>query len=206
MRLLLFFIPMVFVSLAGASVVAVAQENATTAEQPAAPTVNERFALAEAYRTGEGAELDLAQAVSIYEELAAGGHARSWFRLGKLYLEMDRNEDAMLAFEESDRNGYSRAAAELAIGHARSRFGSFSDPSRGVSRLADLAAAQGDERVLFELAEAYYSGRGTDRDLEQAFEIYTRLAGVANERALYRLGEFYRRGLLQPRPSSPRPL
>jgi uncharacterized protein len=197
-RLSLFFMSIVLAGLSSASVVAVAQEASSTAEQPAAPTANELYALAEAYRTGEGVERDLAKAVSIYEELAAGGHARSWFRLGKLYLEMDRNEDAMLAFEESDRNGYDRAAAELAIGHARSRFGSFSDPSRGVSRLAELAAAQDDERVLFELAEAYYAGRGTDRDLEQAFEIYTRLADVANERALYRLGEFYRRGLLQP--------
>jgi len=195
---LLIFTTFVLACLLGPSVMAIAQETPSNSEQMEALSPDQLYKLAETYRTGEGVERDLDRAVSIYKELAADGHARSWFRLGKHYLKIGRGADAMRAFEESARQGYDRAAAELAIGHARSRFGSLSDPSLGFSWLVELAAAQEDKRVLFELAEAYYAGRGTDRDLKRAFELYTTLAGVAHNRALYRIGEFYRRGLLGP--------
>ena len=181
----------------GPTMVALAQEATAPAENAESMSAGELYTLAKTYAAGDGVEQDLDRAIAIFEDLAAAGHDRSLFRLARLYLQTERFEDALNAYNQLAEGGDERAIAEMAIGHARGRFGPLSDASKGVPKLEELAASNQDERALFELAEAYYYARGTGRDLRRAFELYSELAQRDNARAHFRLGEFHRRGLLE---------
>lgn len=150
--------------------------------------IRESFLRAEDLWRTEGTPPDYAAAIAIYEDLAERGHARSYFRLGQLYDNVGRPEDAHDAFSSALDLGHTGARLELAKGHAAGLFGQKSRPKFGFEELKDMAEVN-FPKAKFALAEAYRRGQGTLPDISAAREIFTELAEQNDPRALQRIGE-----------------
>lgn len=156
------------------------------------------YYLASMYDNGRGVEKDVAAATEWYLMAAEGGVVDAQHRLGQLYLGgsgVDRDP------VEAER--WFRAAAEQGHARAMSDVGSLlvqldSDRTAEALNWYEKAFEAGDDLAAFHLAEAYRWGRGVEKDITHAIELYRRVSESSlpwhRSFSLFQLAQLYRMG------------
>ena len=126
-----------------------------------------QYLLAEMYYYGQGMPIDEAKAVEWYIRSAENGCPNAQYQLGYLY----ENGIEVVADTNTANKWYKKAL-------------------EGYSN----AAAKGDVKSLYELAEMYYVGAGVESDYKKAFDLYHTAAEKGYADAKYKLGEIYKYG------------
>ncbi|CAM6095755.1 unnamed protein product [Calypogeia fissa] len=163
------------------------------------------YQLAKMQQKGIGLRKDEATAVKLYKMVAEKG---PWGSLLKWALEAYINRDiglALLLYSRAAELGYEVAQSNAAwildkyysedvcIGSS----GICTDKERH-QRAHDLwrhASEQGNQHAALLIGDAYYYGRGTEKDLERAAEAYHRARVQQNAQAMFNLGYMHEHGL-----------
>ncbi|KAL2607406.1 hypothetical protein R1flu_025979 [Riccia fluitans] len=163
------------------------------------------YQLAKMYQKGIGAKMDPAFAVELYKIVAERG---PWGSLLKWALECYVNRDigkALLFYSRAAELGYEVAQSNAAwildkyynedvcIG----AHGICTDAERHqrAHALWRYASEQGNQHAALLIGDAYYYGRGTEKDLERAAEAYNRARLQQNAQAMFNLGYMHEHGV-----------
>lgn len=154
------------------------------------------FVRANALFLGDGVTKDMPQAVRLYRQAAAKGHAKSMNSLGLLYFDgrgmpKDRREAAR----------YFRMAAEAGLPRAQFNYARCLELGDGVDKdtaaaiaLYRKAAEQGHASAQFNLAQLYARGEKAKKQPDEAIRWWTAAAEQDHAKALLVLGRMYGRG------------
>ena len=151
-------------------------------------------ALASCYAQGRGIKKDLSKSFLWYEKAAAQGNARAQWNLGELYavgvpgVQPDAKQ-AMLMCKRAANAGFAPAQATLGTLFAKT-----GKQSRAVEWWT-LAAEQGDFEAQFNLASAYISGQGVEKNEAKAFDLLMTSAKMGGAAAQARIGLAYATGV-----------
>ena len=118
--------------------------------------------------------------------------ARFHSQLGRAYLALRRNAEALRAFERAAEMGHRRAAAVIGGFHLVGMLVP-QDPDRARA-LYHHAAEAGDITAAQGLGQMYYEGRGVERDLVRARELFEKGVHVGSTAAMNSLGRMYSLG------------
>ena len=149
--------------------------------------------LADCYVEGLGVGQDRAKAFYWYEMAAEQGHPRAQWNLGELYavglpgVAQDPKQAALLC----------KRAAKAGFAPAQATMGTLMAKAKKHARAVEwwtLAAEQGDLEAMFNLAYAYRSGLGVDKDAARAFALLMEAANSGLAAAQGRLGLDYAQG------------
>ncbi|XP_074310777.1 ERAD-associated E3 ubiquitin-protein ligase component HRD3A [Silene latifolia] len=162
------------------------------------------YQLAKMFHTGVGLNKNLETATALYKLVAERGPWNSLSRWAlEAYLKGDVGK-ALLLYSRMADMGY-----EVAQSNAAWILDKVDEPSLclGASGLCTdterhqrahslwwLASEQGNEHAALLIGDAYYYGRGTDRDYERAAEAYKHAKSQANAQALFNLGYMHEHG------------
>jgi TPR repeat protein len=118
--------------------------------------------------------------------------ARFHSQLGRAYLALRRNADALRAFEQAASLGHRRASAVLGGFYLLGTLVP-QDPARARS-LYQQAADMGDVAAAKALGQMYYDGRGVTQDFARARELFEKGAHVGYTESMNSLGRLYSLG------------
>ncbi|XP_057545725.1 ERAD-associated E3 ubiquitin-protein ligase component HRD3A-like [Amaranthus tricolor] len=162
------------------------------------------YQLAKMFHTGVGLKKSLETATALYKLVAERGPWNSLSRWAlEAYLKGDVGK-ALLLYSRMAELGY-----EVAESNAAWILDKFGERSMciGASGLCTdterhqrahslwwQASEQGNEHAALLIGDAYYYGRGTDRDYERAAEAYMHAKSQANAQAIFNLGYMHEHG------------
>ncbi|KAL9240216.1 hypothetical protein vseg_014461 [Gypsophila vaccaria] len=162
------------------------------------------YQLAKMFHTGVGLKKNLETATALYKLVAERGPWNSLSRWAlEAYLKGDIGK-ALLLYSRMAELGYEVAQSNAAwilekLGEQSQCLGASglcSDIERH-QRAHSLwwqASEQGNEHAALLIGDAYYYGRGTEKDYERAAEAYKHARSQANAQALFNLGYMHEHG------------
>lgn len=151
-------------------------------------------ALGNAYRLGQGCEVDEVEAVTWYDKAAQAGDVQGQFSLAVMY-------DQGLGVRPNDKEAlrWYLAAAKAGDAPAQFNLGNMIRAGRGCPRDPKVAAQwykkaadQGDAAALFNLGTLHEAGEGVPADLGRAQEFYRRAAAMGLAEAQFNLANMLR--------------
>ena len=137
-----------------------------------------QYKLALAYENGDGMEKDPSEAVQWFRKAAEQGHAESQYRTG-------------LFCADNGVQDLSEAATWLRKAVAQGHVG-----ASKILKIVEmkLSAQAGNADAQYELAQAYETGNGLEKDPSEAFKWYLKAAEQGHPAAQYQLGVCYDSG------------
>ncbi|KAM7279396.1 hypothetical protein ACFE04_006530 [Oxalis oulophora] len=163
------------------------------------------YQLAKMFHNGVGFKKNLPMATALYKLVAERG---PWSSLSRWALESYLKGDigrAFLLYSRMAELGYEVAQSNAAwildkygersmcIGEAG--FCMNSERHQRAHSLWWQASEQGNEHAALLIGDAYYYGRGTERDFERAAEAYKHARSQSNAQAMFNLGYMHEHGL-----------
>ncbi|KAJ6977025.1 ERAD-associated E3 ubiquitin-protein ligase component HRD3A [Populus alba] len=162
------------------------------------------YQLAKMFHMGVGLKKNLPMATALYKLVAERG---PWNSLSRWALESYLKGDvgkAFLLYSRMAELGYeiaqSNAAwildkyAEGSMCMGESGFCTESERHQRAHSLWWQASEQGNEHAALLIGDAYYYGRGTERDYERAAEAYMHAKSQSNAQAMFNLGYMHEHG------------
>lgn len=162
------------------------------------------YQLAKMFHTGVGLKRNLQMATALYKLVAERG---PWSSLSRWALEAYLKGDvgkALLLYSRMAELGYEVAQSNAAW--ILDKFGERSmcigasglcvdtERHQRAHSLWWQASEQGNEHAALLIGDAYYYGRGTDRDYERAAEAYMHAKSQSNPQAIFNLGYMHEHG------------
>lgn len=162
---------------------------------------NAMLTLGTMYERGIGAGRNFTNALNWYAKAAAAGLAEGYYNVGVCYeigmgsaVDMSR---AFANFEKSAELGLNQGLYKLA-GFYFNGVATDKNEPWGVELLGRAAAA-GHSQALNDLGAIAFEGtHGQAKDIDKAFDCFTRAAEMGNGEAMKNLAVFYRDGLGRP--------
>ncbi|ERM95837.1 ERAD-associated E3 ubiquitin-protein ligase component HRD3A [Amborella trichopoda] len=162
------------------------------------------YQLAKMFQKGIGFKKDLALAATLYKIVAERG---PWGSLSRWALEAYLKGEigkALLLYLRMAELGYEVAQSnaawildkygERSLCIGESGFCTAAERHQRAHSLWWHASEQGNEHAALLIGDAYYYGRGTERDFERAAEAYTHAHSQSNAQAMFNLGYMYEHG------------
>lgn len=162
------------------------------------------YQLAKMFHYGVGLKRNLQMATALYKLVAERGPWNSLSRWAlEAYLKGDVGK-ALLLYSRMAEMGYEVAQSNAAW--ILDKFGERSmcigasglcidtERHQRAHSLWWQASEQGNEHAALLIGDAYYYGRGTDRDYERAAEAYMHAKSQANAQAIFNLGYMHEHG------------
>ncbi|KAL3748991.1 hypothetical protein ACJRO7_010129 [Eucalyptus globulus] len=162
------------------------------------------YQLAKMFHTGIGLKKNLATATALYKLVAERG---PWGSLSRWALESYLKGDvgkAFLLYSRMAELGYEVAQSnaawildkfgERSMCMGEAGFCTDAERHQRSHYLWWQASEQGNEHAALLIGDAYYYGRGTERDYERAAEAYMHAKSQANAQALFNLGYMHEHG------------
>ncbi|KAL5544937.1 hypothetical protein UlMin_008721 [Ulmus minor] len=162
------------------------------------------FQLAKMFHTGVGLRKDLPMAAALYKLVAERG---PWSSLSRWALESYLKGDigkALLLYSRMAELGYEVAQSnsawiidkygERSMCMGESGLCSDAERHQRAHFLWWQASEQGNEHAALLIGDAYYYGRGTERDYERAADAYMHAKAQSNAQAMFNLGYMYEHG------------
>ncbi|GAA0179701.1 ubiquitin-protein ligase [Lithospermum erythrorhizon] len=163
------------------------------------------YQLAKMFQTGVGLKKNIPMATALFKLVAERG---PWSALSRWALESYLKGDigkAFLLYSRMAELGYEVAQSNAAwildhygsLGVCIGESGVCSDVERH-QRSHSLwwkASEQGNEHAALLIGDAYYYGRGTERDFDRAAEAYLHAKSQSNAQAMFNLGYMHEHGL-----------
>lgn len=163
------------------------------------------YQLAKMFHTGVGLKKNLHMATALYKLVAERG---PWSSLSRWALESYLKGDigkAFLLYSRMAEIGYEVAQSNAAWildkygerSMCMGESGHCTDAERHQRThvLWWRASEQGNEHAALLIGDAYYYGRGTERDFDRAAEAYMHAKSQANAQAMFNLGYMHEHGL-----------
>ncbi|PON79152.1 Eukaryotic elongation factor 2 kinase [Trema orientale] len=162
------------------------------------------YQLAKMFHTGVGLKKDLTMATALYKLVAERG---PWSSLSRWALESYLKGDvgkALFLYSRMADLGYEVAQSNaawildkygehsLCMGEAG--FCTDAERHQRARFLWWQASEQGNEHAALLIGDAYYYGRGTERDYERAADAYMHAKAQSNAQAMFNLGYMYEHG------------
>ncbi|KAF5730305.1 ERAD-associated E3 ubiquitin-protein ligase component HRD3A [Tripterygium wilfordii] len=162
------------------------------------------YQLAKMFQTGVGLKKDLHMATGLYKLVAERG---PWSSLSRWALESYLKGDvgkAYLLYSRMAELGYEVAQSNAAwiidkyVEHSmcmgESGFCTDAERHQRAHSLWWQASEQGNEHAALLIGDAYYYGRGTERDYVRASEAYMHAKSQSNAQAMFNLGYMHEHG------------
>ncbi|EEF31901.1 ERAD-associated E3 ubiquitin-protein ligase component HRD3A [Ricinus communis] len=162
------------------------------------------YQLAKMFHTGVGLKKDLVMATALYKLVAERG---PWSTLSRWALESYLKGDvgkAFLLYARMAEMGYEIAQSnaawildkygERSMCMGESGFCTDAERHQRAHSLWWQASEQGNEHAALLIGDAYYYGRGTERDYERAAEAYMHAKSQSNAQAMFNLGYMHEHG------------
>ncbi|CAL5442442.1 unnamed protein product [Camellia sinensis] len=162
------------------------------------------YQLAKMFHTGVGLKLNLPMATGLYKLVAERG---PWSSLSRWALESYLKGDvgkAFLLYSRMAELGYEVAQSNAAwildkygqrsMCMGESGFCTDTESHQRAHSLWWQASEQGNEHAALLIGDAYYYGRGTERDYERAAEAYKHAKSQSNAQAMFNLGYMHEHG------------
>ncbi|CAN0902273.1 ERAD-associated E3 ubiquitin-protein ligase component HRD3A [Linum grandiflorum] len=162
------------------------------------------YQLAKMFHTGVGLKKNLAMATALYKLVAERG---PWSSLSRWALESYLKGDigkAFLLYSRMAEMGYEIAQSnaawildkygERSMCVGESGFCTDAERHQRAHALWWQASEQGNEHAALLIGDAYYYGRGTERDYERAAEAYMHAKSQSNAQAMFNLGYMHEHG------------
>eukprot|EP00252_Welwitschia_mirabilis_P001496 TRINITY_DN1135_c0_g1_i1.p1 TRINITY_DN1135_c0_g1~~TRINITY_DN1135_c0_g1_i1.p1 ORF type:complete len:678 (+),score=132.79 TRINITY_DN1135_c0_g1_i1:342-2375(+) len=162
------------------------------------------YQLAKMFHKGVGIRKDLLTASTLYKLVAERGPWGSMLRWAlECYLKGQTGK-ALLLYSRAAELGYEIAQSNAAwildkygeydICIGRSGICGDVERHQRAHNLWWRASEQGNEQAALLIGDAYYYGRGTERDFERAAEAYMHAHSQANAQAMFNLGYMHEHG------------
>lgn len=129
---------------------------------------------------------DAQKAISWLDSAAYWRHPAAMFELGNYFWEQENRENALRWYTLAAERGHIDSIHRL-IDHGR-----YSLSSKEMLRWYRKAAEFGDAYSMYQLAECYANGKGTQKDPEEAEKWYEAAAEAGNYEAMYLWAECLR--------------
>ncbi|KDP25988.1 hypothetical protein JCGZ_22718 [Jatropha curcas] len=162
------------------------------------------YQLAKMFHTGVGFKKDLTMATALYKLVAERG---PWSTLSRWALESYLKGDvgkASVLYSRMAELGYEIAQSnaawildkygERSMCMGESGFCTDAERHQRAHSLWWQASEQGNEHAALLIGDAYYYGRGTERDYERAAEAYMHAKSQSNAQAMFNLGYMHEHG------------
>ncbi|CAI0400418.1 unnamed protein product [Linum tenue] len=162
------------------------------------------YQLAKMFHTGVGLKKNLPMATALYKLVAERG---PWSSLSRWALESYLKGDvgkAFLLYSRMAEMGYEIAQSnaawildkygERSMCVGESGFCGDAERHQRAHALWWQASEQGNEHAALLIGDAYYYGRGTERDYERAAEAYMHAKSQSNAQAMFNLGYMHEHG------------
>ncbi|CAL1354552.1 unnamed protein product [Linum trigynum] len=162
------------------------------------------YQLAKMFQTGVGLKKNLPMATALYKLVAERG---PWSSLSRWALESYLKGDvgkAFLLYSRMAEMGYEIAQSnaawildkygERSMCVGESGFCGDAERHQRAHALWWQASEQGNEHAALLIGDAYYYGRGTERDYERAAEAYMHAKSQSNAQAMFNLGYMHEHG------------
>ncbi|VFQ69788.1 unnamed protein product [Cuscuta campestris] len=162
------------------------------------------YQLAKMFHTGVGLKKNVPMATALYKLVAERG---PWSSLSRWALESYLKGDigkAFLLYLRMAELGYEVAQSNAAWILDKYEPGSMCMGASSICTDAERhqrahalwwqASEQGNEHAALLIGDAYYYGRGTDRDYERAAEAYMHAKSQSNSQAMFNLGYMHEHG------------
>ncbi|KAK0586577.1 hypothetical protein LWI29_009094 [Acer saccharum] len=162
------------------------------------------YQLAKMFHTGVGLKKNLPMATALYKLVAERG---PWSSLSRWALESYLKGDvgkAFLLYSRMAELGYEVAQSnaawildkygERSMCMGESGLCTDAERHQRAHSLWWQASEQGNEHAALLIGDAYYYGRGTERDYERAAEAYMHAKSQANAQAMFNLGYMHEHG------------
>ncbi|XP_057952673.1 ERAD-associated E3 ubiquitin-protein ligase component HRD3A-like [Malania oleifera] len=162
------------------------------------------YQLAKMFHTGVGLKKNLGMATALYKLVAERG---PWSSLARWALEAYLKGDvgqAFLLYSRMAELGYEVAQSnaawildkygERSMCMGESGFCTDAERHQRAHSLWWQASEQGNEHAALLIGDAYYYGRGTERDYERAAEAYMHAKSQSNAQAMFNLGYMHEHG------------
>ncbi|KAK9106039.1 hypothetical protein Scep_022883 [Stephania cephalantha] len=163
------------------------------------------YQLAKMFQTGVGLKRNLPMATALYKLVAERG---PWSSLSRWALESYLKGEvgkAFLLYSRMGELGYEVAQSnaawildkfgERSMCMGASGFCTDAERHQRAHALWWQASEQGNEHAALLIGDAYYYGRGTERDYERAAEAYVHAKSQSNAQAMFNLGYMHEHGL-----------
>ncbi|WOL02583.1 hypothetical protein Cni_G11302 [Canna indica] len=163
------------------------------------------YQVARLFEKGLGLNKDVQMATYLYKTVAEMG---PWSSLSRWALESYLKGDvglSLLLYSRMAELGYEVAQSnaawildkygEQSICLGESGFCTDTERHHRANTFWWHASEQGNEHAALLIGDAYYYGRGTDRDYERAAEAYMHAQSQSNAQAMFNLGYMHERGL-----------
>ncbi|KAJ6677109.1 ERAD-ASSOCIATED E3 UBIQUITIN-PROTEIN LIGASE COMPONENT HRD3A-RELATED [Salix viminalis] len=162
------------------------------------------YQLAKMFHMGVGLKKNLPMAVGLYKLVAERGPWNSLSRwalesylkgnVGKASLLYSRMAELGYEIAQSNAAWILDKYAEHSMCVGESGFCSDSERHQRAHSLWWQASEQGNEHAALLIGDAYYYGRGTERDYERAAEAYMHAKSQSNAQAMFNLGYMHEHG------------
>lgn len=162
------------------------------------------YQLAKMFQKGIGLKKDLMMATTLYKLVAERGPWGSLLRWALESYLKGQTGRALLLYSRVAELGYEVAQSNAAwildkfgeydICIGKSGFCSDVERHQRAHTLWRHASEQGNEHAALLIGDAYYYGRGTDRDFERAAEAYMHAHSQSNAQAMFNLGYMHEHG------------
>ncbi|KZV24868.1 hypothetical protein F511_14751 [Dorcoceras hygrometricum] len=162
------------------------------------------YQLAKMFHTGLGLKKNLPMATALYKLVAERG---PWSSLARWALESYLKGDigkSLLLYSRMAEIGYEVAQSnaawildkygERSLCMGESGLCSDSERHQRAHALWWKASEQGNEHAALLIGDAYYYGRGTERDYDRAAEAYMHAKSQSNAQAMFNLGYMHEHG------------
>lgn len=162
------------------------------------------YQLAKMFHTGIGLKKNLPMATSLYKLVAERG---PWSSLSRWALESYLKGDvgnAFILYSRMAELGYEVAQSnaawildkfgELSMCIGESGFCTDAERHQRAHSLWWQASEQGNEHAALLIGDAYYYGRGTERDYDRAADAYMHAKSQSNAQAMFNLGYMHEHG------------
>ncbi|KAI3976962.1 hypothetical protein MKX01_008820 [Papaver californicum] len=166
------------------------------------------YQLARMFQYGKGLKQNLPMATALYKVVAERG---PWSSLSRWALESYMKGDigkAFLLYSRLAELGYEIAQSnaawildkygERSMCMGESGFCTDSERHQRAHSLWWQASEQGNEHAALLIGDAYYYGRGTERDYDRAAEAYLHAKSQSNAQAIFNLGYMHEHGQGRP--------
>ncbi|KAJ7526127.1 hypothetical protein O6H91_17G083700 [Diphasiastrum complanatum] len=162
------------------------------------------YQLAKMQQKGVGMKKDVTTAATLFKIVAERGAWGSMLRWALDFYLKGQTGMALLLYSRAAELGYEVAQSNAAwilekfrdedVCIGRSGFCTDAERHQKAHRFWRHASEQGNEHAALLIGDAYYYGRGTDKDLERAAEAYMLARAQQNAQAMFNLGYMHERG------------
>ncbi|OVA01700.1 Sel1-like [Macleaya cordata] len=162
------------------------------------------YQLAKMFQTGIGLKKNLPMATALYKLVAERGPWSSLSRwalesylkgeVGKAYLLYSRMAELGYEVAQSNAAWILDKYGERSMCMGESGFCTDAERHQRAHSLWWQASEQGNEHAALLIGDAYYYGRGTERDYDRAAEAYMHAKSQSNAQAMFNLGYMHEHG------------